>query len=190
MNSRGGWRPRSWSTYSEGRRRRATTFTKKAKKIIEEGMSRDSLTLKGFEMKVEVNGKKYKVKVIGGEAVEEDRGGRKLLRIRITAEVGRVGGEHIVDRVERNYTITYSRRGADNTTLGYATARADAPGGRKADAERLAAVIEALTGVKPKVYRMKDGRIKIECYEGHLEGFMRYKELAGAIKKWLEETSR
>ncbi len=34
------------------------------------------------------------MKVIGGEAVEEDRDGRKLLRIRITAEVGRVEGEH------------------------------------------------------------------------------------------------
>jgi hypothetical protein len=32
-----------------------------------------------------VNGEKYKVKVIDGEAVEEDRGGRKLLRIKITA---------------------------------------------------------------------------------------------------------
>jgi hypothetical protein len=35
---------------------------------------------------------------------------------------------------------------------------------------------------------MKDGRIKIECYEGHLEGFMRYAELANTIEKWLEET--
>jgi len=27
-------------------------------------------------------------------------------------------------------------------------------------------------------------------YEGHLEGFMRYAELADAIEKWLEETGR
>jgi hypothetical protein len=74
-----------------------------------------------------VNGKTYVVKVIGGEAVEEDRGGRKLLRIRITAEVGRVEGGHIVDRVVREYTITYGRRGRDNAAVGYATARADAP---------------------------------------------------------------
>ena len=40
---------------------------KKAQKIIEEGMSRGSLTLKGFEKEVEVNGVKYKVKVTGGE---------------------------------------------------------------------------------------------------------------------------
>jgi hypothetical protein len=32
--------------------------------------------------------------------------------------------------------------------------------------------------------------IMIECYEGHLEGFRRYAELADAIERWLEETSR
>jgi hypothetical protein len=68
----------------------------KAQKIIEEGMSRGPLTLKDFEMEVEVNGEKYKVKVIGGEAVEEGRDGRKLLRIKITAEV---------DGVRRDYTL-------------------------------------------------------------------------------------
>ena len=71
----------------------------KAREIVEEGKARSSLTLKGFEKKVEVDGRRYVVKVIDGGAVEEDRGGRKLLRIRITAEVSRVEGEHIVDRV-------------------------------------------------------------------------------------------
>jgi hypothetical protein len=130
------------------------------------------------------------VKVRGGEAVEEGRGGKKLLRIRITAEVGRVEGEHIVDRVEREYTITYSRHRADNATKGSATARADAPGGREADAERFSALIKALTGREPAVYRKSDGRILIECYGGHLEGFMRYAELADVIERWLEETGR
>jgi hypothetical protein len=162
----------------------------KVKKIIEEGMSRSSLTLERFEKKVEVNGKTYVVKVIGGEAVEEDRDGRKLLRIKITAEVGRVEGEHIVDRVEREYTITYSRRRADNAAVGFAVARGSAPGGREADAERLAAVVEALTGVKPKIRRKKNGQIIIECYREHLDGFRRYAELAEAIARWLEETSR
>jgi hypothetical protein len=45
-----------------------------------------------------------------------------------------------------------------------------------------------LTGREPGVYHMKGGKIKIECYEGHLEGFRRYAELADAIEKWLEET--
>jgi hypothetical protein len=162
----------------------------KVKEIVKEGMSRDSLKLEDFEKKFEVNGRTYVVKVIGGEAVEEDRGGRKLLRIRITAEVGRVEGEHIVDPVVREYTITYGRYGRDNVVLGFATARADAPGGREADAERLSVLIKALTGREPKVRRRKNGQIVIECGREHLDGFMSYRELADAIKKWLEKTSR
>jgi hypothetical protein len=162
----------------------------KAKEIIEEGRAWGSQTPENFEKKVEVNGKTYVVNVKGREAVEEDRGGRKLLRIKIKAEVSRVEGEHIVDLVKREYTITYSRRGAVNRAVGYAYARGDAPEVREADAERFAAVIEALTGKKPKIRRMKNGQIIIECYREHLDGFMRYKELAGAIKKWLEETGR
>jgi hypothetical protein len=154
---------------------------KKAEEIVKEGKERDSLTLKNFEKKVEVNGKTYVVKVRDGEAVEEDRGGRKLLRIKITAEVGGVRSE---------YTITYSRHSKDNAAVGFATARASAPGGREADAERFSALIKALTGREPRVYRKKNGKIMIECYEGHLEGFRRYAELADAIEKWLEETSR
>jgi hypothetical protein len=163
---------------------------RKAEEIVEEGKARRSLELERFEKKVEVDGKTYVVNVKGGEAVEEDRGGKPLLRIKITAEVGRVEGEHIVDRVEREYTITYGRYGADNAAVGFAVARADAPGGREDDAERLVAVIEALTGVKPRIRRMKDGTLMIECGREHLEGFMRFAELADAIEKWLEETNR
>ncbi len=143
-----------------------------------------------MEKEVEVNGRKYVVKVIGGEAVEEKQNGKTLLRIKITSEVGRVEGGHIVDRVVREYTITFGRRGRNNAVVGFATAKADAPDGRETDAARLVAVIKALTGREPKVYRMKDGTIKIECHGGHLEGFMRYAELADAIKKWLEGTGR
>jgi hypothetical protein len=163
----------------------------KAKKIIEEGKAWGTLKLERFEKKVEEDGKTYVVKVIGGEAVEEDRGGRKLLRIKIKAEVGRVEGDHtIVDRVVREYTITFSRRGGDNAAVGYATARADAPGGREADAERLSALIKALTGKKPRIRRGSDGTMEILCGREHLDGFMRYAELADTIKKWLEEARR
>ncbi len=156
----------------------------KAKEIIEEGMSRGSLRLEGFEGRVEVGGKEYVVKVIGGRAeFDVGRSGRKLLRIKIRAEVGRVEGEHtIVDRVVREYTITFGRRGRNNAAVGFAVVRAEA------DAERLAAVIEALTGKRPRVYRMKDGAIIIECGREHLDGFARFAELADAITRWLEET--
>jgi hypothetical protein len=152
--------------------------SEKVREIIEEGKVRRSQKLKDFEMETEVNGKKYKVKVIDGEAVEEDRNGRKLLRIKITAEV---------DGVRRNYKITYGRYGS-NEARGSATARADAPGGREADAERFSALIKALTGKEPWIVKRGDGRIDIICGREHLDGFRRYKELAEAIEKWLEET--
>jgi len=154
---------------------------KKAEEVVEEGKAWGSLTLKDFEKEVEVNGEKYKVKVIDGEAVEEDRDGRKLLRIRITAEVG---------GVRSDYVMTYGRYGKLNAAVGRAYVRADAPGGRQIYAERFSALVEALTGKRPRVYRMKDGSIIIDCGREHLDGFKRFAELADAIEKWLEETSR
>jgi len=151
----------------------------KAREIVEEGKARGSLTLKGFEKEVEVDGRKHEVKVIDGEAVEENRNGRKLLRIKITAEVG---------RVKSDYVITFGKYRADNKVVGFAYASANAPGGREADAERFSALVEALTGKKPLIRRMRGGTIIIECYEGHLKGFVRYAELADDIMKWLEET--
>jgi hypothetical protein len=154
----------------------------KAKEIIEEGEAWGSLTLEGFEKEVEVNGKTYVVKVIGGGAeFKKSESGNLHLRIKITAEV---------DGVLRDYAITYSRYGDDNETMGRAFASAKAPGGRLADAERFSALIKALTGREPKVYQRSDGAIIIYCGREHLDGFKRYAELTDAIEKWLEETSR
>jgi len=89
----------------------------------------------------------------------------------------------------REYTITYSRHARNNAAVGLAYARAD-PDGREADAERFSTLVKALTGKEPRIRRLKNGKIKIECYGGHLEGFMGFAELAAVIKKWLEETSR
>ena len=153
----------------------------KAREVIEEGRARGSLTLKGFEREVEVNGREHVVKVIsGGAELEESQSGKKLLKTKITAEV---------DGVRSEYEITFGRYGR-NAARGFAVARADAPGGREADAERFSAVVKALTGRGPKVYRMKNGEMMIVCGRAHLEGFKRYAELADAVEKWLEETSR
>ncbi len=57
---------------------------------------------------------------------------------------------------------------------------------READA----AVIEALTGVKPKAHHMKNGKIMMECGRAHLDGFARLAELADIIARWLEERGR
>jgi len=164
---------------------------KKALEIVNEGKLWRSLKLEGFEKEVEVDGKKYVVKVIGwGAEFDEGRGGRKLLRIKIKAEVGRVEGGHIVDPVEREYTITFGRYGRNNAAVGRAYASAEAPGGREADAERFTAVVKALTGREPKMYQKSDGTIEAMCYEGHLNGFRRYAELADTIERWLKETRR
>jgi hypothetical protein len=154
----------------------------KATRIVEEGKARGSLTLKGFDGVVEVGGREHVVEVTGwGAEIEEGQVGRKLLRLEIKAKVDGVRGE---------YAITYSRRGARNAAIGRAYARGDAPEVRETDAERYSAVIKALTGKEPWVYRRSDGKIMIECYEGHLEGFARYAEFADTIEKWLEETRR
>jgi hypothetical protein len=154
----------------------------KVKKIVEEGKARGSLTLKGFEKRVEVDGREHVVKVIDGDAeIEERQDGKPLLRIRITAEV---------DGVKSDYTITYGRFGAINKVMGRGTARADAPGGREADAERFSALVEALTGKRPRILKRSDGTIEVVCGRAHLESFKRYAELADAIAKWLEKTGR
>jgi hypothetical protein len=162
---------------------------RKVEEIVEKGKARRSQRLKNIEVEVEVDGKKYKVKVLGGKAFEEDRDDRKLLRIEITVEVSYVEGEH-VGRVERKYTIAYSRRGKTNTAVGRTYASVNAPGGKEVDAKIFSALIKALTGKEPKVYRMKGDKIMIDCYEGHLDGFMQYVELADDIEEWLEKTSR
>jgi hypothetical protein len=122
---------------------------------------------------VEVGGREYVVKVIGWDAeFDVGRDGRKLLRIRIVAEV---------DGVRSDYEVTYGRYGETNAARGRAYARSET------DAERFSAVIKALTGKEPGMYRVGN-TIMIVCGREHLDGFRRYAELADAIEKWLEET--
>jgi hypothetical protein len=156
----------------------------KVEEIIAKSLATRVQDLKNFKEVVEINGKKYVVNVTDGEAKTEDKRGKKYLKIRITAEVSHVEGGHAVDHVKREYTITFSRRGAKNAVRGSVVVKTET------DAEILAAVIKALTGEEPWIQRIKDGTIMIVCGRKHLEGFKRYNELADAIEKWLEETSR
>jgi len=145
---------------------------RKALEVVEEGRSRGSLRLEGFEKGVDGR----LVRIIGGGAeFDEGKGGKKLLRIKITAEV---------DGTRREYVITFGRYGRNNAAKSFAYASAET------DAERLAAVVEALTGVKSKIRRRSDGTIEVVCGRAHLEGFKRFAELTDAIEKWLEETGR
>jgi hypothetical protein len=152
----------------------------KVKEVVEAGRAVGSLRLADVRRaRVEAGGGKHTVTVLGGGAeVGRGRGGKTLLRIRITAEV---------DGVRRNYEVAFGRYGRKNAVVGYASAKARAPGGREADAERLSALIKALTGREPGVHRKRNGAVAVECYEGHLEGLARYAELADAVMRWLEE---
>jgi hypothetical protein len=119
---------------------------------------------------------------MGGDAeVVESRSGRKLLRIRITAEV---------DGVKSEYAITFDRDRTSNEAKGYVYASTDAPGGRETNAERYLALFKALTGREPTIIELSNGKIEVECGREHLDGFRRYAELADAIMKWLRETGR
>jgi len=140
--------------------------------VIKAGKARGSLRLRGCAFAVDA----HLVRIVDGWAeFKRRRNGKTLLRIVITAEV---------DGVRRDYTMTFSRR-FRNAAQCFAAARADAPGGKEADAERLSAVIKALTGRAPKVRRWGD-IIMVECSKEHLEGLTRYAELAEVIAKWLE----
>jgi hypothetical protein len=134
-----------------------------------------------LEKKVKVDDETHVVKVIGGDAeFKRGRGGKKLLKIKITAEV---------DGMRSKYAITFGRY-PRNKAEGRAYASTRAPGGRETDAERFAAVIKALTGVKPKMRRRSNGKIEIVCGREHLDGFARFAEPADAIARWLEETDK
>jgi hypothetical protein len=174
------------------------TVYEKAEKIVEWGKKWGSLKLTDIrEVEVEVEGEKYVMTVTGGGAKIEG----ELLRLWITAVVKvKDGGAEIEGKLATtacvrgeascNYTITYSRRGKKNEAVGRAAARADAPGGRKADKRRFAAVIKALTGEEPRIIEKSDGRLEVECGRSHLDGFMLYREFFGDIMRWLKKTSR
>jgi hypothetical protein len=97
----------------------------------------------------------------------------KLLRIKITAEV---------DGVKSDYTITYGRYGT-NAALGFAMARADAPGGRETDAKRFAAVRGAED--TPEEQRRRRGRTQQRAprqLQALRRAYRRHREVAGGDK--------
>jgi hypothetical protein len=138
----------------------------RVRKIVEEGRARGFLPLEGFERIVEVDGRWYTVKVLGGGAwLERDKRGRALLRVEVVAEVDGVRGE---------YALVFYR-------YGRGVAKAVAKG---ADPERLAALLRALMGKKPRMYWGKDGPVVVTRVRD-LEGLSRFAELADAIEEWL-----
>jgi hypothetical protein len=107
------------------------------------------------------------------------RDGKKLLRIKITAEV---------DGVLRDYTITFGRCGKRGRgTRLRQRQRARRQRDRRQETRRRS---KGHYGQKPRIQKKSDGAIEVECDREHLKGFKRYAELASVIARWLEETSR
>jgi hypothetical protein len=99
------------TTYPKGQEEGEEVY-EKAREIIEEGRARGSLTLEGFQKKVEVGGRERVVEVTGwGAELEESWSGEFLLRIKITAEVDGVRSEHLDLRQARRQQDRRTRRG-------------------------------------------------------------------------------
>ena len=135
---------------------------RRVKRAVEAGMTRSSLTLTGLEK--EVDGRMVRVR--GGSAWLKD--GR--LKIAVEAEV-----DGVEARCEASF-IKMKKGGV----AGFV--RADTA----EDAERIAVVIKAVTGISPTVVRMNNGAYMLRCNEKHLKALIRYAELADYVERWIE----
>jgi hypothetical protein len=142
----------------------------KVRKAVEAGRAVGSLRLFGMSVEVEVGGRKHVVTVLSWDVDWE----RHYLRIFILAEV---------DGVESLHTATFYR--VRGRVTGQAYAKASAPGGAEADAERFAALVKAVTGIEPRMYMAKGKRPVFFLGRRHLDGFARYRELANVVMGWL-----
>jgi len=155
----------------EGQRQRAEEFLKflearasakgaevlrKLEALLEEGRSRGALRLVGLE--------KDGVKVLGVEAEEKD----DKLYVTIKAEVDGVAGE---------YKITFYRERRGVRRLMFYVRGEEA-------VARAVKLVEVLTGERPSVAEMSDGRTMIGGSGRHIDALARYEELREAIEKW------
>ncbi len=156
----------------EGQRRRAAEFLKfleeKAKKkksdevlrkleaLVEEGRSRGTFRLVGLE--------RDGVKVLGVETEERD----DKLYVTIRAEVDGAAGE---------YRLTFTRERGGARRLQFYVRGGEA-------VTRAVKLIEVLTGEKPQVTEMSDGRTRIRGSDKHIDALAQYGELREAIERW------
>jgi hypothetical protein len=154
----------------EGQRQRAEEFLKflearasakgaevlrKLEALLEEGRGRGALRLVGLE--------KDGVKVLGVEAEEKD----DKLYVTIKAEVDGVAGE---------YKITFYRERRGVRRLMFYVRGEEA-------VARAVKLVEVLTGERPSVAEMPDGRTMIGGSGRHIDALARYEELREAIEK-------
>jgi hypothetical protein len=103
------------------------------------------------------------VKVLDVEAVERDG----KLYVTIKAEVDGAAGE---------YKITFYRERDGTRRLQFYV--------RGGAAARAVKPVEVLTGEKPQVTEMPDGRTRIRGSDKHIEALARYEELREALERW------
>jgi hypothetical protein len=153
----------------EGQRQRAAEFLKfleakarakggevlrKLEALVEEGRGRGALRLVGLE--------RDGVKVL--DVKTEEKGDK--LYVTIKAEVDGAVGE---------YRLTFTRERDGTRRLQFYV---------RGGAARAAKLIEVLTGEKPQVTEMPDGRTRIRGSERHIDALARYEELRETIERW------
>jgi len=153
----------------EGQRQRAAGFLKfleakarakggevlrKLEALVEEGRSRGALRLVGLE--------RDGVKVL--DVKTEEKGDK--LYVTIKAEVDGAVGE---------YRLTFTREKDGTRRLQFYV---------RGGAARAVKLIEVLTGEKPQVTEMPDGRTRIRGSERHIDALARYEELRETIERW------
>ncbi len=160
------------STYGEeGQRQRAAEFLKfleekakakgaevfrKLEALLEEGRSRGALRLVGLE--------RDGVKVLDVKTEEKD----DKLYVTIKAEVDGAAGQ---------YKITFYREGGGAKRLRFYVRGEEA-------VARAIKLVEVLTGEKPQVTEMPNGKTEIRGSGRHIDAMARYEELREAIEKW------
>ncbi len=136
---------------------------RRVKRMVDVGISQGPTLLRGLEKEVEGR----VVKVEEGSA-RLDEGNR--LKIAVAAEV-----DGVYTKCEVSFVKL--RRGG---VAGFVYADA------AEEAERIAVVVKALTGMPPTAVRMSNGACVLRCGEKHLKALARYAELADHVEKWIK----
>ncbi len=129
---------------------------KRLEALLEEGKGRGVLRLVGLE--------KDGVKVLDVKTEEKD----DKLYVTIKAEVDGAAGE---------YRLTFTREKDGTRRLQFYVRGEEA-------VARAVKLIEVLTGEKPQVTEMSDGRTRMRGSDKHIEALARYEELREAIERW------
>ena len=135
---------------------------RRVKRAVDKGVSLGSLRLKGLEKKVE--GRVVRIRE-GSAQLDRD----SSLRIAVAAKV---------DGVYTNRKIFFIKMKRGGIS-GFAKA------GTADGAERVAAVIKALTGMRSTVVHINNTYV-LRCNERHLRTLVRYAEFADYVERWVE----